>query len=426
MIQNIVPAEVITDRSREPKLFIKWARSMVLSQLSGLQYGRLTLIDGKQRFNFGQRSPDFPLAATIRVHHPVFYRKLLLGGTVGAGEAYMSGDWDTDDLVMVIRMMVLNQSPRRRLDEGLWRVGRTLHWYFHNLNRNTLRGSRRNIMAHYDLGNDFYALFLDPTMTYSCGIFKQDDSSLMSASIAKYDRICQKLQLKPSDHVVEIGSGWGGFALYAAEVYGCRVTTITISDAQYRYARRKIKSSPMADRIQILRRDYRHMKGKFDKLVSIEMIEAVGHQYYPVFFATCSQLLKDSGMMLIQAITIADNAFNQHKKSVDFIKRYIFPGCCIPSQTALSQAAATTDLRLFHLEDITPHYAKTLRAWRERFLANLDKIKAMGLGNRFIRMWIFYLCYCEGGFEERYLGDIQLLFTKPFCRRSQLLPDLQA
>jgi cyclopropane-fatty-acyl-phospholipid synthase len=246
----------------------------------------------------------------------------------------------------------------------------------------------------------------------------------MSASVAKYDRICRKLELKPSDHVVEIGTGWGGFALYAAETYGCRVTTTTISDAQFRYASQKIQSSPSAKRIEILHTDYRRLEGTFDKLVSIEMIEAVGHQYYPTFFTKCSQLLKGTGMMLIQAITIADHAFQEHQKSVDFIKRYIFPGSCIPSQTALSQAAATTDLRLFHLEDITPHYARTLRAWRQNFKANANKVKAMGLPDRFMRMWEFYLVYCEGGFRERYLGDVQLLYTKPLCRRQPLLPDL--
>jgi cyclopropane-fatty-acyl-phospholipid synthase len=277
-------------------------------------------------------------------------------------------------------------------------------------------------MAHYDLGNDFYTLFLDETMTYSCAIFEQPESSLQEASEAKYDRICRKLQLAAGDRVVEIGTGWGGFAVHAARNYGVHVTTTTISDEQQQFAEQRIKAAGLEDRITLLKKDYRDLSGKFDKLVSIEMIEAVGHQYLPAFFRTCSRLLEDDGMMALQAITIGDQIFDRHKRSVDFIKRYIFPGSCIPSITAISTAIAkATDLRLVHLEDITLHYPRTLREWRRRFFANISRVEALGFSDTFVRMWEYYLCYCEGGFAERYIGDVQILFAKPLCRMDFLL-----
>jgi cyclopropane-fatty-acyl-phospholipid synthase len=255
-------------------------------------------------------------------------------------------------------------------------------------------------------------------MTYSCGIFEQANSTLKDASEAKYNRICRKLQLAAGDRILEIGTGWGGFALYAAENYGVHVTTTTISDEQHQFARNRIKAAGLEDRITLLMQDYRNLSGKFDKLVSIEMIEAVGHQYLTTFFRTCSRLLKEDGMMALQAITIGDQIFNRHKRSVDFIKRYIFPGSCIPSVTAISNAVAgATDLRLVHLEEITPHYARTLREWRRRFFANISKVKALGFSETFVRMWEYYLCYCEGGFAERYINDVQMILAKPLNRR---------
>jgi cyclopropane-fatty-acyl-phospholipid synthase len=298
-------------------------------------------------------------------------------------------------------------------------------WHF--LRKNTRSGSRKNIVAHYDLGNDFYRLFLDDTLTYSCGIFETDGSSMRDASIAKYNRICRKLDLGSDDEVIEIGSGWGGFAIYAAKNFGCRVTTTTISDQQFKLAKERIADSGVADRIDLVMKDYRDLKGKYDKLVSIEMIEAVGHHYLDDFFRSCSQLLKPDGMMLLQAITIADQVFERHKRSVDFIKRYIFPGSCIPSIAAMTKSIATsTDLRLFHLEDITPHYARTLACWRSQFFNNIDAVKALGYSEAFIRMWEYYFSYCEAGFAERYIGDVQMLLAKPMCRRESLVPDLTA
>jgi cyclopropane-fatty-acyl-phospholipid synthase len=250
---------------------------------------------------------------------------------------------------------------------------------------------------------------------------------MRDASLAKYDRICRKLELCPADHVVEIGSGWGGFAIYAAQQFGCRVTTTTISNQQFTLAGERIAAAGVADRIDLVKKDYRDLRGKYSKLVSIEMIEAVGHHFLDTFFKSCSRLLAPDGMMLLQAITIMDQVFERHKRSVDFIKRYIFPGSCIPSIAAImSSIAKMTDLRLFHLEDITPHYALTLACWRERFFKNIDDVKDLRYSETFIRMWDYYLSYCKAGFAERYIGDVQMLFTKPMCRRESLIPDLAA
>jgi cyclopropane-fatty-acyl-phospholipid synthase len=300
-----------------------------------------------------------------------------------------------------------------------------LNRLYHFLRKNTLEGSRKNILAHYDLGNEFYRLFLDETMTYSCGIFEGPDSSLREASVAKYDRICRKLQLEAGDRVLEIGSGWGGFAIHAVTHYGCRVTATTISERQYDLSRKRFAEAGVSDRVALLKRDYRDLAGSFDKIVSIEMIEAVGPQYLDTFFNVCSRCLEAHGMMLLQAITIADWAYERYIRDVDFIKRYIFPGGSLPSVAAMTSAAArATDMRLFHMEDITPHYAATLQRWRENFLTNVDRVRSLGFPEPFIRMWKYYFCYCEGGFRERYIGDVQMLFTKPLCRRNPILPPL--
>ncbi|GAK56531.1 cyclopropane-fatty-acyl-phospholipid synthase [Candidatus Vecturithrix granuli] len=405
----------------------KLAREMLFSLLRKLKRGQLVLEDGGEQFTFGECSDDFPLRAVIRIQHPRCYSQIVFGGSVGAGRAYIEGSWTTEDLTAVVRMIILNQDVMVSMDQGwsTWLMT-PLYKVFHLLNKNTREGSQSNILAHYDLGNEFYELFLDETMTYSCGIFETPESTLKDASIAKYDRICQKLQLGPEDRVLEIGTGWGGFALHAAQKYGCRITTTTISRKQHAFAKERITRAGLTDRIELLMQDYRDLRGQYDKLVSIEMIEAVGHQYYDTFLRCCNNLLKENGMMLIQAITIPDHVFDRHKRSVDFIKRYIFPGSCIPSVTALlTSMAKVTDLRLVHLEDITPHYATTLRTWRERFLANIEQVRKSGFPDPFLRMWEFYLCYCEAGFMERYLGDVQLIFTKPLCRRNPILPALK-
>jgi len=423
MTNSIVPAEASALEQRKPRLFDQLAKRLLFKLLSGLRRGELTLIDGSVRRIFGAKSDRFPLGATITIHHPRFYSSVVFGGSIGASDAFMAGQWSTDDLTTVVRITILNREVFEGMEKGLARLTAPLHMFIHLLRGNTKKGSRLNIAAHYDLGNDFYKLFLDETLTYSCGIFEREESTLKEAALAKYARICQKLDLSSEDHVVEIGSGWGGFAIYAAQNYGCRITTTTISAAQHDLAKALIVKAGVAHKVELLLEDYRDLRGKYDKLVSIEMIEAVGHQYFNTFFRSCSKLLKENGMMLLQAITMTDQVFERHKRNVDFIKRYIFPGSCIPSIAAMSRSIArVSDLKLFHLEDITPHYARTLRRWRERFFANIDKVRDLGLPETFIRMWEYYLCYCEAGFTERYLGDVQMLLTKPLCRRPPILP----
>lgn len=426
MRETILPADGFAVESSLLNRLDRTAKGLLLSLLGKLHRGRLHIRDGPQRLTFGDRSWDGDLEAEITVRHSRFYSKTVFGGSVGAGEAYMSGHWSADDLTAVFRIVLLNRDLFLGLDRGLARVKAPVYKLFHLLHRGSKKKSRSNITAHYDLGNAFYALFLDETMAYSCGIFETQSSTLKEASLAKFDRICRKLALSPADHVLEIGTGWGGFAVYAVENYGCKLTTTTISKAQHDLALKRIKEAGVHDRVTLLLEDYRDLKGRYDKLVSIEMIEAVGHRYLDTFFSCCSNLLNERGAMLIQAITISDQAFERHKKDVDFIKRYIFPGSCIPSVTAIGESiAASSDLRLFHLEDITPHYARTLRTWRERFFSHIDAVRGMGYSEAFIRMWEFYLSYCEAGFEERYLGDVQMLFTKPLCRREPLLPEIK-
>jgi cyclopropane-fatty-acyl-phospholipid synthase len=402
------------------------ARNALFSRLQKLVEGQLVLIDGQNRTVFGNGDDSDELIATLSVHDHRFYTDMAFGGSIGAAEAYMAGFWTTDDLTRLIRIIILNRHVLSGLEGGAARLSGSIQRMLHFLRKNTKHGSRKNIEAHYDLGNHFYKLFLDDTMTYSCGIFTSNESSLREASIEKYDRICRKLLLAPDDHVLEIGTGWGGFALHAAKNYGCHVTTTTISNDQYEYAQRLIQKEGMDDRIEILLKDYRDLQGTYDKLVSIEMIEAVGHHYLETFFRCCCNRLKQDGMMMLQAITIADREYDRHKHEVDFIKRYIFPGSCIPSVTAISQAVAKgTDMRIFHLEDITPHYVQTLRKWREGFFGHISDVRLQGYSVEFIRMWEYYLSYCEAGFRERYIGDVQILFTKPLSRRDSLLPPLE-
>lgn len=396
-----------------------FARKQVLTRLSSITQGKLTLIENGQRHVFGR---DDALTATITVNDAHFYGEIAFGGSIGAGEAYMLGYWSADNLTNVIRLMAANQQVMDTLEGGYQWLSKPLFKALHWLNRNTQDGSRKNIAAHYDLGNDFFKLWLDPSMMYSCAIFTPDDISLEAASTKKLHVICEKLDLKASDHVIEIGTGWGGFAIYAAQNYGCKITTTTISKQQFDEANARVEAAGLQDLITLLLNDYRDLDGQYDKLVSIEMIEAVGHQFYDTFFAKCAALLKPNGMALIQAITIVDQRFDAAKNSVDFIQRYIFPGSNIPSITAmLSSMTKSSDLKLLDAEDIGPHYAITLRTWRENFYANIDKIRRQGYSAEFIKMWEFYLCYCEGGFAERALGNAHLLLSKPENRRKPLI-----
>ena len=398
------------------------ARHAIHRVLNRLQYGRLILVDGDEERSYGAETEDFPVSATVTVRDPAFYPAILFGGTIGSGEAYMDGLWEADDLTAVIQIFVRNMEAMEAMESGAARLTDPFHRAFHRLRRGTRKGSRANIAAHYDLGNDFYRLFLDETMTYSCGIFEREDSTLAEASTAKYERIARKLALSPEDHVLEIGTGWGGFAVHAAERFGCRVTTTTISREQHDYAVERVRRAGLSDRVTVLFEDYRDLTGEYDKLVSIEMIEAVGHEFYGDFFRTCGERLRPEGLMALQAIVIRDDRYEKQLRSPDFIKRYIFPGSCIPSVTALGKAAATvSDLRMVHLEDITPHYATTLRMWRERFFENMPAVRKMGFSETFIRMWEFYLSYCEGSFLERYIGDVQAIYARPRNRSGGIL-----
>ena len=393
------------------------SRRAVLSKLGRLDLGELTILEGDARHVLGMPTERCPLRATLRVQDARFWGMVALGGTNGAAEAYMQGFWSADDLTDLVRLLVRNRSALEAMEGGWAGLARPFLRVAHRLNRNTIEGSRRNIAAHYDLGNDFFSLFLDPTMMYSCAFFEHEGQSLEAASRAKLDRICRKLSLGPEDHVLEIGTGWGGFAIHAARDYGCRVTTTTISREQHALAAERIRAAGLEDRITLLLQDYRDLEGTYDKLVSIEMIEAVGHEFYETFFRAVDERLAPDGMALIQAIVIADQHYDRARREVDFIKKYVFPGSCIPSVTGLATAMTrASSLRLHDLEDLTPHYATTLRRWRENFFANLDAIRALGYPETFVRMWEFYLCYCEGGFAERFIGDVHLVLTKPDAR----------
>jgi cyclopropane-fatty-acyl-phospholipid synthase len=402
----------------------RFARNGVRRRLAAIEGGAILVEDWSGSERFGER--HVPLDATIRVKRSCFYRAVAARGALGAAEAFMEGDWETDDLTGVIRLLARNQAALERLNGSWARLARPSLALFHALRRNTRSGSKRNIAAHYDLGNDFFELFLDPSLTYSAGVFDSKETTMEAASAAKYDRICRKLELGPQDHVLEIGTGWGGFALHAAGRFGCRVTTTTISQRQYELARRRVAEAGLGSLVEVLRRDYRDLRGDYDKIVSIEMIEAVGHQHLDEFFATCGRLLRADGMMAIQAITIPDRHYEAHTRSVDFIKRYIFPGSDLVSLGAVSGCASESGaMRLTHWEDITPHYAETLRRWRTQMFENIAAVRSMGLDERFIRMWEYYLCYCEGGFEERAIGVAQAVFEKSGARRPSVLGDLK-
>jgi cyclopropane-fatty-acyl-phospholipid synthase len=395
--------------------FDTWAARLIRAQLSRIGDGHLTITDPWGTWHFGRPSA---LGARIVVHAPDVYRRVLVGGTLAAARAYRGGDWSADDAAAVCRIFCRNAHLIDGIDDGWARLTRPWNKLVHRMRPNSRTGSRRNIRAHYDLGNDFFRLFLDDTMSYSCGIFERPNSTMREASIAKMDRICRTLDLQPSDHLVEIGSGWGGLAIHAARHYGCRVTTATVSKAQHALAVERVREAGVGDRVTVLLSDYRDLTGRYDKLVSVEMIEAVGHEYLGAYFETCGRLLEPGGLMLIQAITVPDEHYDKHRRSVDFIQQDIFPGSSIPSIAAMREAMASTDLEIVEIFDITPHYAETLRRWRAAFMSKLDEVRALGLSDDFIRMWEYYLAYTEAGFEERLTGDAQILFAHADGRAS--------
>ena len=389
------------------------ARRLVLRWISSLGCGQLKLEEQGVTRWFGEAAADVPLAI-VRVHDARFYNEVLAGGSIGAAEAFMLGYWSSPDPVAVVQLMARNLQQLHSLEQRMPWYSRMALSLFERVRANTRSGSRRNIAAHYDLGNDFFSLFLDKEMMYSSAIYPQADTSLEQASFYKRDHICQRLQLTPGDHLLEIGTGWGGMAIHAARYYGCRVTTTTISREQYEHAKARIEAEGLSDRIEILLSDYRDLDGQYDKLVSVEMIEAVGHQFLPAFFESCQRLLKEDGVMLVQAITIPDQRYDASRKRVDFIRRYIFPGGCLPSLARMQSVTAKhTDFQWVGLEDITIDYARTLADWREGFLSQLSAVREQGFDETFIRMWHFYLAYCEGGFRERVITTHQCLLARP-------------
>jgi len=403
--------------SATKRLFDNPSRQLLLALLGRLHRGSLLLVEDTTEQVFGEPRQHAAVQATIVIRDPAAFTMVLGGGSLGAGEAYMQGLWESPDLLQVIRLFVLNMDLLNRMDSrGSW-PRRIAARVFHLLRRNTLQGSRANISAHYDLSNDFFKLFLDPTMAYSAAIYTPETTTLQQASENKFRHICQRLQLKPADHLLEIGTGWGGLAIHAARHHGCRVTTTTLSKEQAAHARAWIEREGLGDRITVLEQDYRELTGQYDKLVSVEMIEAVGAEYYAGYFRQVSGLLKSNGLALIQAITISDQRFADSLGNTDFIKRYIFPGGQLPSNAVIAgHVASDTDMQLIGLEDITHDYARTLRAWRESFQAVLPEVRRLGFDETFIRMWRFYLCFCEGGFMERVIHTGQFLIAKPDFR----------
>lgn len=409
-------------------MFDRFLRQLLFGRLAQLRHGRLSVRYPGGAIEFGDKSGG-GVDARVRVEvvDPAFYRAIAANGSVGAGEAYMDGHWRCDNLVGLVRLLVRNRDLLDGMESGFARLGGTAMRIWHAQRRNSRDGSRRNIAAHYDLSNEFFSLFLSQDLMYSSAIWTDPADTLESASRRKLERICRKLDLKPSDRVIEIGTGWGGFALYAARNYGCHVTTTTISREQHALASERIAEAGLNDRVTLLLQDYRDLRGEYDKLVSIEMVEAIGAPFLDTYFSQISRLLDPQGLALLQAITIEDQRYAQALASVDFIKRHVFPGSFIPSINALLEAKTrASDLALVHMEDFGASYALTLQAWRERFMAHLPQVRAQGFDEHFIRMWEFYLAYCEGGFRERSIGVAHLLLAKPGNRRPALMPEIAA
>ncbi len=404
--------------TKSPSQFLsEYARRILFSRLNHIETGHLIIEDESGTYVFGQDLPETSLVARISVYRLSAYRAILLGGGTGAGESYMRGDWASTDLVNIVRLIAVNQSVLDNMDSAWSWLSKRFTSITEILRINTKAGSKKNIAAHYDLSNAFFSLFLDKSMMYSAAIFPSSDASLESAALIKLDHICKRLKLSASDHLLEIGSGWGGMAVYAAKHYGCKVTTTTISRRQYELVLERVEQEGLGDRIEVLFEDYRDLSGEYDKLVSIEMVEAVGYQYHRTFFSTCAQLLKPNGLMLMQAITTQDQRFEREKNKMDFIQKYIFPGGCLPSnEVVIKNISKYTDMHLAGLEDITLDYALTLESWRKRFFDKIETVRSLGFDDTFVRMWDFYLSYCEGGFRERVINTSQFLMAKPMCR----------
>ena len=390
-------------------------KSGLQKKFKNLKTGHISVNDGDETFSFGDSSSGERVS--VDIHSQEFYVMTGSGGALGIAEAYVAGYWSSDDVVKLFQIILRNRNILLSLEKGFAKLVKPINKMIHRGRQNTLKGSKENILAHYDLSNDFYKLWLDPSMTYSCAFFNNDSVTLEEASIEKLDRICRKLDLSEDDSVLEIGTGWGSFSIHAAKNYGCKVTTTTISDAQFDYARSRIKDEGLESKITLINKDYRDLDGKYDKIVSIEMIEAVGYEYIPDYFSKLSSLLNNNGLVALQGITYNDQNFEVYKDSVDFIKKYIFPGSCLISIAQIIDVIKKdTDLAMVDMEDITKHYAVTLNRWRKNFMDVIPKVKEMGYSQAFINMWEFYFLYCEAGFSERNIGDVQMIFAKSGSR----------
>ncbi|WP_411358320.1 class I SAM-dependent methyltransferase [Pseudidiomarina salilacus] len=394
----------------------KWARRAVLRLLQELREGFVTLREnGEVVGHFGNELSE--LRAEINVLKPSFYRKLLFGGSIASGETFINQEWETPDLTSVIQLFARNLPALDAFEAKFSWLLMPYQKFQHWRRRNHKQQAKENISAHYDLGNDLYEAFLDPAMQYSSAVYPTADADLTAAQQYKLKRLCDSLELKPTDHLIEIGTGWGGLALYAAQHYGCRVTTTTISKEQFKHAQQKVADAGLSDRVTLLLEDYRDLEGQYDKLISVEMIEAVGRQFMPTYFQTCSRLLKPNGKMALQAITIADQRMKSYAYSVDFIQQHVFPGGFLPSLTMITEMFTKhTDMVVRQVHDIGFDYAKTLRDWRLKFNAAHPQLQQAGYDDRFGRLWNFYLSYCEGGFLERTCSAVQLVATKPAAR----------
>lgn len=403
--------------ARSRGLTERLGRAAVLRALSEIRFGRVELIEpGEAARVYGEEGPR----ASFRVLRPGVYSALFRSGALGVAEAYMDGLWESDDLPTLIEILAANMNARGRLSPLTAALSAVREAAGAIARRNTRSGSRKNIVAHYDLSDAFFALFLDPSMSYSSAIFERGDETLEAAQTEKIDRACRKLMLAPGDHLLEIGTGWGALAVHAASTYGCRVTTTTISDNQHAAAVERVRAAGLSDRIEVVKMDYRDLGRRFpaafDKLVSIEMIEAVGHEFLGDYFGVVGGVLKPRGVAVIQAIVVPDQRYDYSRRRIDFLKKYIFPGSCLCSTRAMLDAAQRrSDLRLWHLEDIGPHYATTLARWRSAFLSRLPEVRGLGFDDRFIRMWDYYLSYCEGAFRARSVGDVQMTLVKPMA-----------
>lgn len=376
--------------------------------------------NGENILTFGNPNDvNTTIHAIIQINNSRFYKRTVLLGDIGFAESYMDGDWDTDNIQKVISWFLLNaeNGPSNSGSERFYfhiKVMNFLNRLYHLYRANTIKGSKRNISEHYDLGNEFYKLFLDPTMTYSSAYYKTDNESLEEAQIQKYENICQNLKMNSNHHVLEIGSGWGGFSLYVAKKYGCRITTVTISEEQYKYAKELFKKEKVDHLVDIQLKDYRQIEGQYDRIVSIEMLEAVGDKYFETYFKKCHNVLKPNGLLGLQVITSPDSRYEEFKKGIDFIQKYIFPGSLLPSIARLNKAINKTgDLHLYHIDDIGLSYAKTLNEWLVNFEKNLQSVRQLGFNEKFIRMWRYYLGYCAGAFAMRNISVVQMFYTRP-------------